>query len=130
MDCVSRSGLRHGRLGPLAGWRQATPNACHKEGSNRCDHVVSQRSYADLMDVAGGRHRNTVELLLDWGADMEAKNRVSSATRMPFWGRTERAWSGRTVDCDSNRDCVKAGLDSWLAGGRWRPSHVVRGCGR
>ena len=49
-----------------------------------------------------------VELLLDRGADLEAKASVSRARRMPLRGRPARARQGRAVDNDGVRECGKA----------------------
>ncbi len=61
-----------------------------------------------LIDAAGGRHRETVELLLERGADVEAKDRVSSARTMSLRWWTERACSERVVDYDGDQGCINA----------------------
>ena len=42
-------------------------------------YMTSQGGYTALAKAAQGGHKDTVELLLDRGADLEAKDRVSAA---------------------------------------------------
>ena len=51
-----------------------------------------------MMMAAEGGHKDTVELMLDRGADLEAKDGVSRA--MLRSGRTSRGRHGRSVDRD------------------------------
>ncbi len=44
-----------------------------------CGPVVSQFDGTALVQAARGGHKDTVELLLDRGANLEAKDRVSAA---------------------------------------------------
>ena len=44
-----------------------------------CGHVSSQIFGTALAEAASEGHRTTVELLLDRGADLEAKSEVSAA---------------------------------------------------
>ncbi len=45
-----------------------------------CGHATSQDDDTALVRAAAGGHTDTVELLLDRGADLEAKDHVGAAT--------------------------------------------------
>ena len=44
-----------------------------------CGHAASQNGFTALVQAASGGHKDVVELLLDRGADLEAKDSVSAA---------------------------------------------------
>ena len=46
-------------------------------GAVTCGHAMPQDGYTALALAAFGGHKDTVELLLDRGADLEAKDKVS-----------------------------------------------------
>ena len=71
--------------------------------------MVSQNGFTTLMRAAARGQRHIVELLLDKDADMEAKDWVSSATRIPL--------QGRSVDCNDDQRSGMAG---------WRPAGCER----
>ena len=48
-----------------------------RRGAVTCGPAASQNGASALMVAAFGGHKDTVELLLDRGADLEAKNGVS-----------------------------------------------------
>ena len=67
--------------------------------------MASQGGFTALMMAAWHGHKDTVELLLDRGADLEAKDWVSLARVLP-WGRTARGHHGRAVE----RNCDGGGV--------------------
>ena len=73
-----------------------------------------------LSNAVRGDHKDTVQLLLDRGADVDGKDRVSRAGRMPFGGWAARGWSGQSVDCDLRSGLRHGRLDAAQrrAGGR------------
>ena len=71
--------------------------------------MAPQYGNTALIDAAGDGHRDTVELLLDWGADMQAKDEVSSARRMPLRRRATRGQSGRAANRDGSQGCDMPG---------------------
>ena len=62
-----------------------------------------------LLEAAAGGHRDIVELLLDRGADVQAKDCVSSARRVPFRKRTARGHSERAANRNGSQGCEMAG---------------------
>ena len=62
-----------------------------------------------LMKAAAGGHRATAALLLDWGADVQAKAEVSSARMMTLRGRVARRQSRRAANRDGSQGCDMAG---------------------
>ena len=78
-------------------------------------HLASQDGFTALIKAAQGGHPDTVEVLLDRGADLEVKSWVSRARLLPPV-RTERGRHGRAA--------VGMGAVSWRAGRRWEA------CGR
>ena len=50
-----------------------------RRGAVPCGRATSQYGYTALVLAASGGHTDMVELLLDRGADLEAKNGVSAA---------------------------------------------------
>ncbi len=66
------------RWAPQGGSREVTPIA-YCEGCVWWGHVSSQGGCTALVKASQGGHKDTVELLLDHGADLEAKTRVSAA---------------------------------------------------
>ena len=71
--------------------------------------MSAQTGNTALTNAARGGHRDTVELLLDWGADVQAKAEVNSATRMPLRGRVARWQSRRAANRDGSQGCDMAG---------------------
>ncbi len=114
---------------PLGGSREATPVA-YCEGRVCGGHMASQDGYTVLVKAAQGGHKDTVELLLDRGADLEAKGRVSAATvcccATGRAGRLGRAGGRVGADADvpgrRGRVAGRCGLWRWSWGG-----HVGRG---
>ena len=82
---MGRSGTRWQWGGVMTSWappggsREATPVA-YCEGRVCGGHMASQDGYTVLVKAAHGGHTDTVALLLDRGADLEAKGRVRSAS--------------------------------------------------
>ena len=62
----------------VGGKREVALTAC-RESCGRRRHVGSQDGSTALVLAAWSGHKDTVELLLDRGADLEAKNGVSAA---------------------------------------------------
>ena len=71
--------------------------------------MAPQDGNTALMKAAAGGHRDTVELLLDRGADVQAKDEVSSARMMPLRGRVARRQSRRAANRDGSQGCDMAG---------------------
>ena len=114
--------LRAG-VGGLAGgavWKAVTVRRC----KGRFEHACSQEGATALAVAASSGRQDTVELLLDRGADVEAKNEVSRAMLL-FW----HAWhcghegsSFRTSDEDGGQDFSRQGLFAV------RPAHFDKAC--
>ncbi len=63
---------------PLGGYRDAAPVVSRANRGCR-GHAASQNGATALVRAASGGHTETVELLLDRGADLEVKGRVRAA---------------------------------------------------
>ena len=80
-DSLGRDGDRGSSIAtwvPVSGYLEVSPIAC-REGCGCGGHVTSQRGRTALIMAAWCGRKDMVELLLDRGADMEAKDRVSQA---------------------------------------------------
>ena len=74
---LSRPGVWGGADG--AGGGHAGRGAMVRRGAVTCGPATLQTGATALVLAASGGHKDTVELLLDRGADLEAKDRVSAA---------------------------------------------------
>ena len=109
---------------PLRGEREVAPVAC-REGCGRRWHLASQRDFTALMIAAEQDHKNTVELLLDRGAVLEAADEVSRARVLlhggPRAGVTGGPWTAMAMGAVAWRAGCR-----WVTGGRWCQRHCVR----
>ena len=105
----------------LAGWN-ASRGATARRGAVSCWHAASQYGATALVAAARRGHKDTVELLVDRGADLEAKDRVSAAAvcccATGHAGRHGRAWV-RRWRCRVGASCCCRGpaCEAALAGG-------------
>ena len=82
---MPRAGV--GGLAGGAGWKSVTVRRC----AVWFKHAFSQDGATSLVVAASGGHKDTVELLLDRGADLEAKDRVGALNSVTLRDGQRRA---------------------------------------
>ena len=97
--------------GTLPAWEAAltggdvSRGAMARRGAVTCGRGTSQAGGTALVRAASRGHKDTVELLLDRGADLQAKDRVSAAAVCCF--ATDRAGChGRVRGCGDDGDAL------------------------
>ena len=116
------------------GEADACQRAMVRRGDVTYGPAVSQYDGTALVAAASGGHKDTVEMMLDRGADLEAESRVSAACRVLLrdWPR----WASRVGGCNGDDDSLgrgapvagRRGRRRWWRGmpvGEWRCDAVM-----